>query len=154
MEELWQSNRNIYIYTYNVFSHDEYIYIRKTHVIREIIKIAKTYKLLNNCNMYAHKTWNIYFTKIAIIWRRVDPDAIFAARYACMQCVKYSRSFPPVLFRNVRQTIETSTRIRRRMRRKDRIHSIYSTLDIQRRRQTMDSNAIPVEDSPSSTTGR
>lgn len=58
MEELWQSNRNIYIYTYNVFSHDEYIYIyiRKTHVIREIIKIAKTYKLLNNCNMYAHKT--------------------------------------------------------------------------------------------------
>lgn len=33
MEELWQSNRNIYIYTYNVFSHDKYIYIRKTHVI-------------------------------------------------------------------------------------------------------------------------
>lgn len=70
-----------------------YIFVKRM-LYFEIIKIAKTYKLLNNCNMYAHKTWNIYFTKIAIIWRRVDPD-IFAARYACMQCVKYSRSFPP-----------------------------------------------------------
>lgn len=54
------SNYNIYIFYFNcnVFSHDEYIYIhiRTTHIIREIIKIDKTYKLLNNWNTYVHNT--------------------------------------------------------------------------------------------------
>lgn len=56
------SNYNIYIFYFNcnVFSHDEYIYIyihiRTTHIIREIIKIDETYKLLNNWNTYVHNT--------------------------------------------------------------------------------------------------
>lgn len=45
MEELWQSNRNIYIYIYNVFSHDEYIYIFVKRMLFE--KLLKLLKLIN-----------------------------------------------------------------------------------------------------------